>query len=59
MHRALSEVSADEELTVDRERQMSKQMNKWNVMDLITELTKGSENTEIVQLGKPSCGHTI
>lgn len=59
MHRALSEVSADEELTVDRERQMSKQMNKWNVMDLITELTKGSENTEIVQLRKPSCGHTI
>lgn len=58
-HRALSEVSADEELTADRGRQISKQMKKRTVTDLITELTKCSGSTEIVQLGKPSRGHAI
>lgn len=58
-HRALSEVSADGELTVDRERQKSKQRSKWNVTDLIMELTKCNESTEIVQLRKASCGHAI
>lgn len=42
---ALSEVSTDEELTVPRESQMSKQMNKQSVTGLITMLAKCSENT--------------
>lgn len=41
---ALSEVSADEELTGHRESQMSKHMNKWSVTRLITTLAKCSEN---------------
>lgn len=45
MHGALGEVSANEGLTVYRERQMSKQMSKWNVTGLITELTECSEST--------------
>ena len=40
---ALSEVSADE-LTVDKERQMREQKNKYNVTGWISKLTKGSES---------------